>query len=309
MSTSDRLNQEKEDGVRFRSVTLASGPAVVSDAGSGRWLVVERGRSVDESLRDGVLAGLADGWHPDADSLEIVRVSDVIRTEPLVRTPEKLWGIGLNYVEHAGDLDSAAPEDEPASFLKARHTLVGRDDVIIVPEGSVGTTAEAEIGLVIGRTAFHVERADALSYVAGLCLILDQTEEDVLRRNPRFLTRSKNYPSFLSVGPDLITMDEALDPVGGDIGALSVETRLNGETVRSNVVARMTFPPDYLVSFHSDVMPLYPGDVISTGTPGAVKISAGDVVSAYSPQLGELSNPVLAFDDAYSLAQLGALGV
>jgi 2-keto-4-pentenoate hydratase/2-oxohepta-3-ene-1,7-dioic acid hydratase in catechol pathway len=140
-----------------------------------------------------------------------------------------------------------------------------------------------------------------------VCLILDQTAETILRRNPRFLTRSKNFPTFLSAGPDLITLDEALAPFDGGLQRVVVETRLNGELVRANKVANMMFPPDYLVAFHSQVMPLFPGDVISTGTPGAVALRPGDIAECRIPFLGELRNPVVAADDPVARAQLGAL--
>ena len=139
--------------------------------------------------------------------------------------------------------------------------------------------------------------------IAGYCLIIDMTAEDILQRNPRFLTRSKNFDTFFSFGPELITPDEVLDVL-----RLQVGTWRNGALHRENVVANMAFPPSYLVSFHSQVMTLYPGDIISTGTPGAVVIEHGDVAECRIEGLGSLTNPVRRGTDAdYSI--LASIGV
>lgn len=211
---------------------------------------------------------------------------------PLFRHPRKVLGIGLNYREHATDLAVDFP-DSPASFLKGDHTLIGPGAPIIIPAQSERTTAEAELGIVIGRECWQVEETDAMDYVAGFIPLLDQTAEDILAQNPRFLTRSKNFPSFLSLGAPLVTVDEVLERFG-DLDRIQVATQLNGSTVRENAVANMAFGPDYLISFHSKVMPLYPGDIIASGTPGAVVIAPGDVACCSIPGIGELANPVTA---------------
>ncbi len=206
------------------------------------------------------------------------------------RHPRMIWGIGLNYVEHASDLAASVP-DEPASFIKADHTVIGPDEVIPVPSQSRRTTAEAELGLVIGRPCRNVEPEEALSYVAGVCPVLDQTAEDILERNPRFLTRSKNFPGFFSFGPRIVPLQEVVSFVGS-VGDIEVATVLNGEVHRRNTVGHMRYDPAFLVSFHSKVMPLLPGDILSTGTPGAVQINPGDVVQCRIPGVGVLTNPV-----------------
>jgi 2-keto-4-pentenoate hydratase/2-oxohepta-3-ene-1,7-dioic acid hydratase in catechol pathway len=225
-----------------------------------------------------------------ADSSAFVRESGVRYGAPYLH-PRMIWGIGLNYRDHANDLEAPLPE-EPASFIKADHTIIGPGDPIPLPVQSERVTAEAEVGLIIGRYCRNVEEADALDYVFGLVTILDQTAEDILQRNPRFLTRSKNFPGFFSFGPQVVTMDEAVP--SGDIGDLEVSTMVNGELHRKNTVNNMTYSPRHLVSFHSKVMPLYPGDIISTGTPGAVVIRAGDVAECRIPGFVALTNPVVA---------------
>lgn len=209
-----------------------------------------------------------------------------VKVAPLYRRPRKIWGIGLNYLDHAKDLDAPYPS-APASFMKNDNTIIGPGDVIELPPQSERVTAEAELGLIIGRTCRAVSEQDAVNYLAGYCLIIDMTAEDILQVNPRFLTRSKNFDTFFSFGPELITPDEVPDVLG-----LTVGTYNNGKLHRENQVRNMAFPPDYLVSFHSHVATLYPGDIISTGTPGAVVIKPGDVTECRIGGLGTLSNPV-----------------
>jgi 2-keto-4-pentenoate hydratase/2-oxohepta-3-ene-1,7-dioic acid hydratase in catechol pathway len=208
------------------------------------------------------------------------------RFGPLYRHPRKILGIGLNYRDHAADLNAPYPT-EPASFMKCDNTIIAPGDVVELPPESQRVTAEAEIGVIIGRNCRLVSEQDAPDYIAGYCLILDMTAEDILQRNPRFLTRSKNFDTFFSFGPALVTPDEI-----ADILKVKVATYKNGTLHRENVVGNMAFPPYYLVSFHSHVATLYPGDIISTGTPGAVVIEDGDVAECRIEGLGVLRNPV-----------------
>jgi 2-keto-4-pentenoate hydratase/2-oxohepta-3-ene-1,7-dioic acid hydratase in catechol pathway len=206
------------------------------------------------------------------------------------RSPRKIWGIGLNYVAHAGDLSESVPT-EPASFIKGDHTIIGPGEPIVLPGQSKRVTAEAEIGLVIGKYCRDVSEAEALDHVFGVVTILDQTAEDILQRNPRFLTRSKNFPGFFSFGPEIVPLAEVRAKFPA-LGEIEVQTVHNGIVHRRNTVSNMAFSPEFLVSFHSAVMPLFPGDVISTGTPGAVVISGGDIVECRIPGIGSLRNPV-----------------
>lgn len=243
--------------------------------------------TIPDLLADGCLSGLAEAV---AEAPDTVFRPDAHFVAPY-RRPRKIWGIGLNYVEHAADLSETVP-GEPASFLKADHTIIGPDDPIPVPYQSERTTAEAELGLVIGRECHGVPEDRALDYVTGVCPVLDQTAEDILERNPRFLTRSKNFPGFFSFGPTITLFGDRLRRE--DIGQLQVSTVLNGQVARTNSVANMRFSPAFLVSFHSQMMPLYPGDIISTGTPGAVQIRPGDRAECRITGLDVLCNPVVA---------------
>jgi 2-keto-4-pentenoate hydratase/2-oxohepta-3-ene-1,7-dioic acid hydratase in catechol pathway len=207
------------------------------------------------------------------------------------RKPRMIWGIGLNYRGHASDLSEKAPAEEPASFIKGDHTVIGPGEPIPLPWQSERVTAEAELGLIIGRECRNVSEGDALDHVWGVVPILDQTAEDILQRNPRYLTRSKNFPGFFSFGPAITPMRQVLDQFG-EIGRVDVATVVNGNVHRRDLVESMMFGPARLVSFHSQVMPLYPGDIISTGTPGAVVITPGDVAECRIEGIGILANPV-----------------
>lgn len=208
------------------------------------------------------------------------------RPGPLLRHPRKILGVGLNYAEHAGDLGEKRP-DEPATFMKPATTIVGPGDEVLVPPQSERTTGEAELGLIVGRRCRFLDEATALDAVAGVTTIVDMTAEDILQRNPRFLTRSKSFETFFSFGPELVTLDEV-----GDLSKLVVRTTIDGALHRENTVANMMFSPAYLMSFFSHVMTLEPGDVISTGTPGAVVLRDGCVVGCEIAGVGHLANPV-----------------
>jgi 2-keto-4-pentenoate hydratase/2-oxohepta-3-ene-1,7-dioic acid hydratase in catechol pathway len=240
---------------------------------------------LEEGLYDDLVAAAA-----EADAGSFRPTADVTFTAPY-RRPRKIWGIGLNYVDHAADLSESVPE-EPASFIKGDHTIIGTADEIPIPPQSERTTAEGELALVIGRECRNVSEEDALDHVFGVTTVLDQTAEDILQRNPRFLTRSKNFPGFFSFGPEIVPMAEVLERFGS-IGAVEVSTVVNGDQTRTNTVEHMRYSPAFLVAFHSAVMPLFPGDVISTGTPGAIHVRAGDVAECRIPGIGRLVNPVV----------------
>lgn len=200
----------------------------------------------------------------------------------------KLWGIGLNYTDHAGDLDEERPT-EPASFMKPETALIGPSDSIRLPptDHSERVTAEAELAVVIGRKCRNIDTETVDDVIAGFVPVIDMTAEDILQRNPRFLTRAKSYDTFLVVGPYITVLDD-----GFDLRDLTVTTVINGETEAENTVENMLFSPREIVAFHSKIMTLQPGDLLSTGTPGAAPIEPGDTVQATVESLGSVEVPV-----------------
>ena len=244
-------------------------------------------------IETGGLGELND-WYRRAGRAELARRAPMalerrqVVYAPLYRQPPKIWGIGLNYQEHAADLSEQSPTSAPASFMKPFTTIIGPGDAIRIPELSHRTTAEAELGVIIGKRCKEVPRESWLDVVAGFTTILDMTAEDILQENPRFLTRSKSFDTFFSFGPQLVTPDEI-----GDVNRLRVSTVINGRVHAENTVDHMTFTPDILVSYHSRVMTLLPGDIISTGTPGAAVIGHGDTLECRIDGFATLVNPVI----------------
>ena len=239
-------------------------------------------------VRQGLVAALATTASEHADALDaLAEPTRPERWGPLFAPRGKLWGIGLNYADHAADLGAARP-DEPASFLKPASSVTAPGAGIRLPAASERVTAEAELGLVFGRTARDIAPERAVDYVAGAVAVLDQTAEDILQRNPRFLTRAKSFDTFLSFGPVLATLDEL-----GPLDRVRVATVQNGEVVRENTVDHMLFAPAELIALHSRVFAWEPGDLLYTGTPGAVVLAPGDRVEAHVANLPPLVQRVL----------------
>ena len=206
-----------------------------------------------------------EGLLPEARDLNSLKIL------PPYRNPSKIWSIGLNYREHSDDLREKLPTEEPASFMKPCSAIIGSGDSIRIPDGIGRVTAEAEMGIIFGRSARNVKQEEALDYVIGVVPVLDMTALDILLKNPRFLTRAKSYDTFFSFGPFISTMDEI-----PDLPSLRVSTIRNGAVTHTDTVDHMTFSPEYLIAFHSRVFQFEPGDILSPGTPGASEISPGD---------------------------------
>ena len=234
------------------------------------------------TIRD-ALPMAAAGELPSPDDAPADRIPEghLSFAAPLER-PGKLWGIGLNYADHASDLNEDSPT-EPASFMKPATAATGPGGPIRLPPREITdrVTAEAELAIVIGQTCTNVDESDVDDVVAGYVPVIDMTSEDILERNPRFLTRAKSFDSFLVFGPSLVTTDQV-----GPLDELSVRTVVNDEVAAENRIHNMMASPAELVTFHSKVMTLEPGDVISTGTPGAKQIDPGDAVRAEVEHVG-----------------------
>ena len=220
---------------------------------------------------------------------------------PLYRNPKRIFGIGLNYSDHAGDIGDAPPQGFPGSFFKMADTLIGPGDEIMLPtlREACRTTAEAELGIILGKDCRDVTEENWIDVVAGYTTILDMTEESILKGNeyvegnPRYLTIVKNFPTFFSFGPQLVTPDEV-----PDVLKLEVQSVYNGEIYAKNVVANMTHKPARLVSLHSSIQGWYAGDVLSTGTPRAFAINNGDtaecrIIGPDGFSMEPLVNPVI----------------
>jgi 2-keto-4-pentenoate hydratase/2-oxohepta-3-ene-1,7-dioic acid hydratase in catechol pathway len=204
--------------------------------------------------------------------------------------PPKIWCIGLNYKSHAEDIDAVQPE-EPGSFMKPASCMFQPGGEIVLPPPAVSSDvdAEGELGVIIGKKCRFVPVDRAREVIYGFTTTLDLTALDVLRKNPRYLTRAKSIDTFFSFGPVIVTADEVTD-----IAALEVITEHNGTVHSRDFVRNMKHGPLELVSFHSDYFTLYPGDVMSTGCPKGARIQAGDIVGARIDSLGTLTATVQA---------------
>jgi 2-keto-4-pentenoate hydratase/2-oxohepta-3-ene-1,7-dioic acid hydratase in catechol pathway len=280
-----RLCRFQEKGIAFGGVVVEG--RVVSLGTVNRMLRADFPLTLDELVQQERLVELR-ARLPEIPA-EGPPLDEVRLLAPLVRPP-KIWCIGLNYVEHASDLSEKSPE-EPASFMRPAYSIVGPGETIRLPEGSERVTGEAELAIVIGRKCRDISEQEAENVIGAFVPAIDITAEDILRRNPRFLTRAKSFDTFLSLGPFLVTPDD----IGGRerVFKIKTATRLNGVVERENVVAHMRHDPYALISFHSRGMTWLAGDVLLTGTPGAAVLSSGDVVGAEVEGVGLLENPVL----------------
>jgi 2-keto-4-pentenoate hydratase/2-oxohepta-3-ene-1,7-dioic acid hydratase in catechol pathway len=219
----------------------------------------------------------------DATGVATVPLADITPRLPYA-VPPKIWCIGLNYRSHAEDIQAVQPE-EPGSFMKPASCMFqpGGDIVLPPPDLSNDVDAEGELGVIIGRKCRFVPEDQIREVIFGYTTTLDLTALDVLRKNPRYLTRAKSFDTFFSFGPLIVTADEI-----PDVDALEVITEHNGAVCSRDFVRNMRARPFELVRFHSDYMTLHPGDLISTGCPKGARIRPGDSVRARIENIGPL---------------------
>jgi 2-keto-4-pentenoate hydratase/2-oxohepta-3-ene-1,7-dioic acid hydratase in catechol pathway len=204
----------------------------------------------------------------------------------------KIICIGLNYRDHAEETGQEIPA-APMWFAKFANSLAGSGQPIILPAAHAEyVDYEAELALVIGRTARNVGADDALSYLAGAMPFNDVSARDLQLQNPLW-TSGKAIDTFAPCGPALVTLDEV-----GDLHSLELRTRINGDVLQQGTTANLIFGPADLVAWLSRTITLLPGDVIATGTPAGVGAAQGrflrdgDTVEVEIDRLGTLVNPV-----------------
>ncbi len=212
-------------------------------------------------------------------------VSDVMLFPPV--QPGKIVCVGLNYAAHVTETDASREvPDEPVLFMKPPSALVGAGEPIVIANAGHRTDHEAELVIVIGRTARDVAEADARSVVLGYTAGNDVSDRDLQKKDGQWV-RAKGYDTYCPLGPCIETEL--------DVANVRVESRLNGQVKQTQTTASMIFPPMRLVSFVSCVMTLNPGDIIMTGTPeGVGPMKPGDTIEVEIGGVGVLSNPVVA---------------
>ena len=198
-------------------------------------------------------------------------------------TPSKVVAIGLNYKDHAAEMNKPLPS-EPLMFMKPSTAVIGPGEAIRIPPNVGEIHHEAELGVVIGKRASHVSADKAMEHLLGLTCLTDVTARELQRKEIQY-TRAKGFDTFAPIGPCIA--------VGLDPSALDVEGWLNGERKQASNTRQLIFTVPQIVAFVSSVMTLLPGDVIATGTPSGVgPLKNGDTFTVKIEGIGELSNPV-----------------
>jgi 2-keto-4-pentenoate hydratase/2-oxohepta-3-ene-1,7-dioic acid hydratase in catechol pathway len=263
---------------------------------------------------DGVVRDLS-GVLPDItaatlgkDGLATLAAID-IASLPVVANPGRIappWQgvgkflcVGLNYADHAAESGMAVPA-EPVLFMKATSAIIGANDAVVMPQDSQKSDWEVELGVVIGTTARYVSEAEALSHVAGYCVVNDLSEREYQLERGGQWDKGKGCDTFGPIGPWLVTADEVADPQN-----LGLWLEVNGKRVQDGNTQTMVFGVANLVSYISRFMTLYPGDIISTGTPpgvgmgqkpSAVYLKPGDTMRLGIDGLGEQRQTVHAWN-------------
>lgn len=212
------------------------------------------------------------------------------RLGPCVGNIGKFCCIGLNYSDHAAETGAAIPE-HPILFMKANSAIGGANDRVMMPRGSTQTDWEVELGVVIGTTAKYVSKEDALSHVAGYCVINDVSERHFQTKLTGQWTKGKSCDTFGPTGPWLVTRDAVADPQN-----LGMWLDVNGQRMQTGNTSTMIFGVAEIIEHLSALFTLHPGDVISTGTPPGVGLGMkpepvflkkGDVMTLGIDGLGE----------------------
>ncbi|WP_425041547.1 fumarylacetoacetate hydrolase family protein [Primorskyibacter sp. S187A] len=206
--------------------------------------------------------GLAALGNVDISALPIVDGDP--RLGPCVGQIGKMMCIGLNYADHAAETGAAIP-DHPILFMKANSAIVGPNDDVVLPRGSVKSDWEVELGVVIGNRCKYASVENAMDYVAGFCIVNDVSERSFQTELTGQWTKGKSPDTFGPTGPWLVTKDEI-----ADVQALDMYLDVNGTRMQTGNTATMIFTVAQIIEHLSQMFTLHPGDVISTGTPPGV---------------------------------------
>jgi 2-keto-4-pentenoate hydratase/2-oxohepta-3-ene-1,7-dioic acid hydratase in catechol pathway len=221
-------------------------------------------------------------------------LSAVTLDAPLLR-PGKILCIGLNYRDHATE-SKMEPPKFPTVFCKYPHTLIGNNQPVLLPRATEQPDYEAEFAAVIGKPGRNIPEADWEDYVFGYTIMNDVSARDIQLATAQW-TLGKNFPTFAPLGPWIISKDEIGDP-----HQLDISMTINGEKLQNSNTRELIFKLPQLISYISKMMPLAPGDIISTGTPAGVGIGRtpkrwlkpGDDMTIEIAGIGKLRNPVQA---------------
>jgi 2,4-didehydro-3-deoxy-L-rhamnonate hydrolase len=270
-------------------------PALIDAQGKVRDLCEVLPDITAETLTPGSLKRLRE---LDVASLPVV--SNPGRIAPPWSGCGKFVAVGLNYSDHAAETGNPIPK-EPVLFMKTTSCIVGCNDAVVLPKGSVKGDWEVELGIVIGSKARYVSKADALKFVAGYCVVNDVSEREYQIERGGQWDKGKGCDTFGPIGPWMVSADEVPDPQN-----LTMWLDVNGKRCQNGSTRTMIFDVAHLVSYISGFMTLYPGDLITTGTPPGVGLGMkppvflkpGDTMRLSIQGLGEQQQKVYAWDAA-----------
>lgn len=266
-------------------------PGLLDEGGTIRDLSAHMDDVTGADLSDGVLAKIA---ALDVHALPVVDGDP--RLGPCVGGVGKFLGIGLNYLEHAKETGAQVP-DEPLLFTKHASCINGPFDDVVLPRTSTKADWEVELGVVIGTAAKYIDETDALSHVAGYCVVNDVSERAFQKERAGQWVKGKSCDTFGPIGPWLVTRDEVPDPQ-----ALDLWLDVNGQRRQTGNTSTMIFSVARIVSYLSEFFTLQPGDVITTGTPPGVGmgmnpqqfLNPGDIMCLGVQGLGEQRQHVVS---------------
>ena len=261
-------------------------------------------RNISSLVADVTTQSLSGAGLAAIQNADLSALPEIAADEPLMAPwadCKKFVCIGLNYADHAAESGLPIPA-EPIIFTKSIDARVGPNHDVVLPQGSVKSDWEVALGVVIGQTARCVSQADALAHVAGYCVVNDVSEREYQIERGGTWDKGKGCDTFGPVGPWLVTCDEVPDPQ-----SLGMWLDVNGKRYQTGNTKTMIFGVAELVSYVSKFMTLYPGDIISTGTPpgvgmgvkpASVFLKPGDHMRLGIDGLGEQSQHVVAWDPA-----------
>jgi 2-keto-4-pentenoate hydratase/2-oxohepta-3-ene-1,7-dioic acid hydratase in catechol pathway len=231
-------------------------------------------------------------WIDIKQTGEIVRLTNVVVDLPVA--PSKLIAVGLNYSDHIAEM-KRTPLGTPLIWFKSPGSLLPHDGSIEIAFSEHQTDFEAELAVVIGKTAKNISAERALDFVFGYTIGLDISDRDLQKTEKQF-GRCKSFDTYTPIGPFVYT--------DVDVRDVSLELRQNGKLRQSTRTSRMIYPVAQIVSFASQSLTLLPGDVILTGTPAGVgPIHAGDELEATIESWPRLRNTVAIASQAHSTGE------
>jgi 2,4-didehydro-3-deoxy-L-rhamnonate hydrolase len=278
--------------VRYGSVGKEK-PGIVDKDGGIRSVAEHVADWNGETLSAKTLAKIA---KLKTDKLPLVK--NGTRIGACIARPAKFIAIGLNYADHAAETGAPIPK-EPVVFNKWTSCIVGPNDDVMLPKGSVKSDWECELGVVIGARASYVAKKDALKHVAGYCVVNDVSEREWQLERGMTWDKGKGFDTFGPIGPWLVTADDVPNPQ-----KLSMWLDVNGKRMQNGSTKTMIFDVATIVAYCSQLMTLEPGDIITTGTPPGVGLGMkpnpvflkpGDVMTLGIEGLGEQRQTVKKF--------------